>query len=374
MVTDQQILDAQARFGSNEDAARELGISVRQFYRRRAKMSKRVASDHTELGYDASVPDGYRIKGVSTLHHAEKGELLSWVKTTQDNERLYQLMMEATQALAEDLPRYDPRPEPFEHGFDSLLNCFVITDYHLGMLSWAEETGDNWDSKIAENLLVRWFERAIDQAPNAGTAVLAQLGDFMHFDGMDAVTPSSGHLLDADGRFAKMVRIAIRLLRHVINRLLDKFPKVHVIMAEGNHDLASSVWLRELFAASYAEEPRVTVDTTPDPYYCYEFGKTSLFFHHGHKVKVSKLDTVLASKFRPVFGRTEYSYAHCGHLHHSEAKETSMMHIEQHRTLAAKDAYASRGGWLSKRGAKVITYSSEFGYIADFNITPEMLK
>lgn len=373
MVTDQQIIDMCAACTSNEDAARRLGMSVRSLYRRRAKLSKRIATDHTSLG-DTSVPDGYRIKGVSSLQHAERGEILTWVKTTEDRERLYQLMQEATAALSEDLPRYEPVPEPVAHGPSTLANCFVLTDYHLGMLAWKEETGDNWDSKIAEEMIIKWFAQAVQRAPDAGTAVIAQLGDFMHFDGLDAVTPSSGHLLDADGRFTKMVRIAIRCLRAVIDMALARFERVHVIMAEGNHDMASSVWLRELFATVYESEPRITVDRSPDPFYCFEFGKTSLFFHHGHKVKISKLDSVMASKFREVFGRTEFSYAHTGHLHHAELKESSLMVIEQHRTLAAKDSYAARGGWLSKRGAKVITYSSEYGYIADMNITPEMIQ
>ncbi|HAT4910165.1 TPA: hypothetical protein I9675_004527 [Salmonella enterica subsp. enterica serovar Typhimurium] len=42
--------------------------------------------------------------------------------------------------------------------------------------------------------------------------------------------------------------------------------------------------------------------------------------------------------------------------------------------LAAKDAYASRGGWMSWRSANVITYSSEYGEVGRLTISPEMLK
>jgi len=49
------------------------------------------------------------------------------------------------------------------------------------------------------------------------------------------------------------------------------------------------------------------------------------------------------------------------------------MHVEQHQTLAAPDAYASRGGWMSGRSAKLITYHKEFGEIGRSAITPEML-
>lgn len=155
--------------------------------------------------------------------------------------------------------------------------------------------------------------------------------------------------------------------------LLAKHERVILLMAEGNHDLASSAWLRELFAALYSEEPRVEVITRPDPYYCVEWGETSLFFHHGHKRKVDRLETVFIAKFREEFGRTRHSYAHTGHLHHDRVEETNTMRIEQHRTLAAPDSHASRGGWLSGRDAKVITYHRRFGRLVEQVVPAEMV-
>jgi hypothetical protein len=191
---------------------------------------------------------------------------------------------------------------------------------------------------------------------------------------MDAVTPTSKHLLDADTRFQKLVRVAIRAIRRVIGLLLDKHQRVHVLMAEGNHDMASSIWLREWLRAIYENEPRVHVDVSPDPYYCVEHGKTALFFHHGHKKRPAQIDTVFAAKFREVFGRTEHAYAHMGHLHHIDVKETNLMLVEQHRTLAAPDAHASRGGWLSGRDAQVITYSRRFGEVGRVRVSAKMLE
>ena len=181
-------------------------------------------------------------------------------------------------------------------------------------------------------------------------------------------------MLDADTRFQKLVRVAIRVLRQVIDMLLSKHQRVHVLMAEGNHDMASSVWLREWFAVLYENEPRITVDRSPDPYYCYEFGQTALYFHHGHRRKPANVSDVFVAKFRYVFGRTKHSYAHMGHLHHVDIKENNLMTVEQHRTLAAADAYASRGGWISGRDAKVITYHRQYGEVGRLTISPDMLK
>jgi len=340
-------------------------------YRKRQLAKGGWSPDHDMT---KEVPEPFMVKGTSTLYDKDGNVVMQWVKTALDREQELAAMQAAVDAICETIEPESPvefagRAQPSE-----LLNLFILTDYHLGMLSWAEETGADWDMKIAEDLLVRWFAAAIDSAPPAQVAILGQLGDFLHWDGLDAVTPSSGHVLDADTRFQKLVRVAIRAQRRIIRMLLEKFPQVHVICAEGNHDMASSIWMRELLHALYSDEPRVTVDHSPDPYYCYEHGEVALFFHHGHKRKAEQLETVLVAKFREVYGRTKHAYAHVGHLHHKKVLESPVMIVEQHQTLAAKDAYASRGGWLSERSASVITYHARFGEVARFTISPEMLE
>lgn len=327
-----------------------------------------------EFGITSPLPLGQKLKGTSTLIDKRTGEqVLQWVKSNEDAELQAAIQLAAIKAFGEKIPREKARPAPARTRAD-LANCYVLTDYHLGMLAWAEETGDDWDTAIAEAMLVDWFAAAIAQSPDAELGVFAQLGDFLHWDGMDAVTPASKHLLDADTRFQKLVRVAIRAIRRIIGMLLAKHARVHVLMAEGNHDPASSIWLREWLAAVFENEPRITVDVSPDPYYCVEHGATALFFHHGHKRKPAQVDTVFAAKFREVFGRTKHAYAHLGHMHHIDIKETNLMVVEQHRTLAASDAYASRGGWMSGRDAQVITYSREHGEVGRVRVSSQMLS
>jgi hypothetical protein len=204
--------------------------------------------------------------------------------------------------------------------------------------------------------------------------VFAQLSDLLHADGIEPLTPASKHILDVDTRFYKVVRVVIRLLRQVIDMLLSKHKKLHIIMADANHDPVSQIWLREWIAVLYENEPRVTVDRSPSPYNAFEFGKTALFFHHGHKRRVTDVSDVFAGMFREIYGRTKHAYAHMGHLHSVDVKENNLMIVEQHRTLAARDAYAARGGWLSGRDAKVITYHREFGEVSRLTISSDMIR
>ena len=373
--SEMECIKAVIKTGSPTEAAKLLDVNPRTVTRKVARIKSRAAIKGYSPDHNMThtVPDGFKVKGVSTFYNEEGNPIRQWVKSTEDSERREQLIQEAIKAATDSIPRTKAIKPP-KHTDSDLANLYTITDYHLGMMSWHEETGEDWDTGIAEDLLVNWFGAAIALSPQSEVGIFAQLGDFLHWDGLDAVTPANKHILDADTRFQKVVRITIRVIRRVIAMLLKKHDQVYVIMAEGNHDPASSIWLRELLTALYGDEPRVEVNNSVDPYYCYEHGLTSLFFHHGHKKRIANIDDVFASKFREVFGRTKFSYAHMGHLHHVDVKETNLMIIEQHRTLAAPDAYASRGGWMSGRDAQVITYHKEYGQVGRVVISPDMVN
>jgi len=370
-----EYIDAVNEHGSLRNAAIALGVckgtvqnAIDVVKRKAARQGFSPEHDMTHIA-----PEPFLVKGISTYYNKDGKPTGQWVKTSIDNQKLEQMLEQTVLALKDEIPRVNPIQSP-QHTNSNLLNCYVVTDYHMGMLSWNEESGADWDLKIAEELLVKWFEQAIAQSPNSERAVFAQMSDFLHFDGLEPLTPASKHLLDVDSRFAKLVRIAIRVLRQVIDMLLHKHSHVHVIMADANHDPVSQIWLREWFSVLYEKEPRITVDTNPSPYNAYEFGNTALFFHHGHKRKVTNVTEVFVAKYREMFGRTKYAYAHLGHLHSIDVKENNLMIVEQHRTLAAPDAYAARGGWLSGRDAKVITYHRNFGEVSRITINSDMLK
>lgn len=353
--------------------ARQLGVtrsSLQHMIRRINGESLHQANEYKPPEH--LMPEGHKLVGVSTLTKTEDGEP-QWIKTREDAKQREAMFQEAIEAFKAEIPRARPTPQPKLQRNEELLNLYVLTDYHIGMKAWGEETGVDWDIKIAENLLVEWFERAVQSSPPARAAVLGQLGDFLHWDGIEAVTPNAGHILDADTRFQKMVRVTIRSTRRILQMMLEKYEEVHVIMAEGNHDPAGSMWLREMLHEFYQDEPRLTVDTTPDNYYAISHGDVALFFHHGHKRKPEKIDDVFVAKYRKIFGDSQYAYAHMGHMHHNKVLETNLMEIEQHQTLAAPDAYATHGGWVSGRSAKCITYDKKYGEVFRITLRPEMV-
>ncbi len=359
----EDVLKLHAEGKSFREIARELGIDRRGV----ARCVKRHGQPTTEMD---PAPEGYVLKGTSTLVDAKGAMKLQWIKTAVDHEKLQALTEAACRAALSELPPIPAVPPP-SFVIPELCTLYTITDYHMGMLSWERETGAAWDLPIAERTLMDCVTRMVLSSPPARVGILSQLGDFNHFDSMRPVTPEHGHLLDADSRFQKLVETTVRCLRRIVEIMLQKHEQVIVIMEEGNHDPVSSVWLRVLFAALYANNPRVRVEQSPLPYVTHRHGSTLLGFHHGHLSKNASLPLLFAARFREDWGQCKYVYIHTGHRHHVEEKEHPGAKVIQHATLAAPDAYAARGGWISERQAVVITYHSETGEYCRNIIVPQ---
>ena len=369
-----EYLDAIEQHGSQRKACKALGLTRSALQEAIGRLKKKAARQlPSEHDYTRQVPDGYILKGVSQYINKDGKVAGQWIKSSADMDRQAELMRAALEAMKEEVPRVKPVPGP-KRSSDALCTVYTLTDCHVGMRAWHKEGGADWDLSIAEKTLVGCFAQMIDSSPDAAVGFDNQLGDFLHQDSINAVPPTSGHLLDSDGRFSKVVQAAIRIIRCVVDMALRKHDRVVLLLGEGNHDISSSIWLRSLFAALYENEPRVTVIDSELPYYVYKHGQTMLAFHHGHLAKNDQLPLLFAAQFPRVWGDTVKRYAHTGHRHHVEEKEHSGITVIQHPTLSARDAYAARGGWISERAATAITYHERWGQVARCTVTPEMLE
>lgn len=369
-----EYIEAIEKHGGIRKACREEGWHRSGVHESLARLKRRAAQSLPQMhDYTKAVPDGFTIKGVSQYVTADGKVGGQWVKTNADSQRQAEMLKAAVEAMCEEIT---PLPSVQVRGdvCANLCNVYTLTDSHVGMLAWHREGGQDWDLTIAETTLVGCFRQMVASSPAASTCVIAQLGDYLHYDSaLAAVTPQSGHSLDADGRMPKMVAIAIRILRTVIDLALQKHQKVVLLLAEGNHDISSSVWLRAMFKALYEANPRLEVIDSELPYYTYQHGETMLGWHHGHLAKNEALPLLFAASFPKVWGNTTKRYIHCGHRHHTHIKEHSGVTVEQHPTLAARDAYAARGGWIAERQVSAITYSDKYGQVAKNTVTPEMI-
>lgn len=320
------------------------------------------------------LPDPKVLSKVSTLYDQEGRVVQQWVAEKPKEAERLKMWQAAAEEMAKALPRLDPVPPSKTAKRGDVLAGYPVGDHHLGMLSWNQETGADWDIKIAEETLDRATAALVDAVAPADQALVAYLGDFLHYDSFEAVTPTSRNMLDADGRFPKMVRAGIRAMRRTIDRALERHGRVHVIVEIGNHDLSSSIFLMECLANVYERDPRVTVDTSPMHYHYFEFGTTLIGTHHGHGAKADRLPAVMAADRPEAWGRSRHRYWWVGHIHHRTHSDFEGCSVESFRILAPPDAWAHQKGYRSKRGMEAIEIHRAHGEVARHTVSPEMFR
>ncbi|MEG0209096.1 MULTISPECIES: hypothetical protein [Gammaproteobacteria] len=374
-ISDEQLIVERNSGKTQRQIAEEYGMNQRTVEMRCSKLAKK-GHFHGNGPANKFVPDGFAVKGTSTMHRSNGDVIVSWTKTDQDREKLAAMMDAAIDAFCDELPRAKPVPVADDLACsDDQLALYPIFDLHIGAMAHKHECGENYSTDIAEKVMGEFFDYAVGVAPKAKKAVLLIGGDYLHSDGLDAVTPASGHVLDQDSRYAKLVHVAIRSIRRAVKSMLEKHGNIEIQIIEGNHDQAGMIWLRAAMAAFYEDEPRVYVDVSPMILHRTKWGKTLLGYTHGHTMKKADVRLqAMATDFREEFGTSKYIYTHSGHWHHQTITEGALGIDEVHGQLGAKDAYAARGGWRSYRQAAVIVYSKEFGEIGRFVYRPEMSK
>ena len=350
--------------GSGNAGARAIGMDLGQA----SKMLSSIRGRAARAGYSPehdmtrTVPEGFHVRGTSTLYDAEGNAKLQWVKSSIDHERQREIMQQAIEALGADLPRLPPTVGP-EYARSDLMAVYPLGDPHIGMLSWAQETGVDWDLAIAEKAFRGVFDRLVKTAPHCEQAVIVNLGDYFHYDNMEGTTSRSKHSLDTDGRYAKMVQVGVRILRQMIHSALEHHKSVRVINATGNHDDTGSLFLSVCLANIYENEPRVTIDQAPAPFHYVQHGKTMFGVHHGHTCKPGQLPGVMAADQAKMWGETIHRYWYTGHIHHETKKEFPGVVQESFRTVAAKDAYAAWGGYRAGQDSKCIVLHNLHGEV-----------
>lgn len=370
-----EYLTAYWEHGSYKKAAASLGVHPRAVWGGIAAVRNKATRQGYAPEHDMTrtAPDGFHVKGVSTYYDKEGKTAGQWVKTSIDRERQAEILQEAIRAMAAELPALPANTYQPADTDTRLMACYPIGDLHVGMLSWPDETGEDWNLELAERIQCGAMARLVELSPACDRATIINLGDWFHYDNMDGVTTRSGHSLDTDGRYAKMAHVGVKIMRQCIESALKKHKHVRVLNVIGNHDDTGAIMLSVCLAQLYADEPRVTVDTSPAGFMYFRHGRTLVGCHHGHSCKADRLPGVMAADRPHDWGDSTYRYWWIGHVHHQSVKDYAGVSVESFRTLAAKDAYAHWGGYRAPRDMKCIVLDVAFGEVARHTVNPLML-
>jgi len=350
--------------GSIRKAAKALGVAKNSIdtamKRLRARAALRSPQEHD---YTKTVPQGFAIKGVSQYINAEGKVSGQWVKTSQDPEHFTEMLKTAVSDFIEGMEPIKVSAAPIDFQSD-VIPWIQIGDAHIGMLAHAAETTENFDLKIAERELCGAISILIDEMPNCERIVINDLGDATHYDNLSATTAASNHALDADGRHPKMLRVYSRVMRFIVDKVLEKAKFVDVIVNQGNHSRINDFWMAELLRVAYGPSGRVNVLDNDSVFIPYRMGNTLVMVHHSDKCPPARLVGVMTTDFRKDFGETEHHYIDVGHVHHHfVSKEHPSVFIESWNHLAPNDKWAHEAGFRSRKSISVVLRSKTYGDI-----------
>jgi len=196
----------------------------------------------------------------------------------------------------------------------------AMYDSHFSLLSWAPETGEDYDLSIARNVWDNAIGQIAERTKKVGKIdyFLFPIGnDFLHINNILGQTPQNRNQLDVDTRFARIVREGCFALRDAIDRLKTIAP-VKVIWIPGNHDPQTSFFLLLILDAFYRNDGRVEIDTSPQPRKIHIYGINMIGFMHGCDIATSKekaLAGLLADEAGDRWASGQYREIHRGHTH-----------------------------------------------------------
>lgn len=372
-----EYLDAIDLHGSVRGAASALGVHHKtvQSALKAARRAAALAGYSPDHDMTHTVPDGFKVRGVSTYYDKEGKPRGQWVKSAADDDRRQELLREFVEELCQGARGRAPLTPVPVHLRADLLVIYKFGDPHFGMASGPEAGGDEFDTDEADRITRAGIDRLVSVTPPAHTCIVEIIGDAMHANDSSALTPGHKNPLDVDKRgFHHALLIAARAWRYVIERALEKHGEVIVWMISGNHDPDSAFALALALSFYFESEPRVMMDLGPGVFRYHRFGKCLFGAHHGDRVKMGDLPLLMAVDCAEHWGQTVFRYIDTGHIHHDVVKEVGGVRVESLRTLAPKDPYHSFKGYRSLRDTRAAAYHRSYGEVERYTVSAAMLE
>jgi hypothetical protein len=371
-LTDEKYQEAVAAFaetGNKQRAADKLGIAVNTLKYRLKQAALAGYAPEAQLNHP--VATGFVLKGYSHLTKTETGENI-WLKTEAMRERWADGIISAIDG-ARNIWTDSVPPMPQLADTD-VVPWLQIGDAHIGMLASEKETGANFDISIAEREICAAAATLIDECPPCEVMVINDLGDGTHYENFKAMTEASGHQVDFDTRYWKMIEAYVRINKFIITKALTKARRVDVIYNQGNHSRTNDIWIAALVKEAYWAQDRVNVLDNKKTMLGYRMGNTLVLIHHGDKMRPERFAAAGVTDYSVDWGETQFRYLDGGHVHHSQRKELPGCFFESWNNLAPADKHAHDAGYRSKQFMSLVKRSRTYGDTGRSTISIERVR
>jgi len=293
--------------------------------------------------------------------------------------RLVRLFEEekASNAIAEMLqdakkfsPVY-PKIEYISHK-DKMLYEIDMPDIHFGRLTWGEESGDDFDIKIAEAIVRDVLLKLLQYTKNFEIEkILLPIGnDFFNVNSKSNTTVK-GTPQQEDTRWQKTFRAGRKLVVEMID-ICTQIAPTDVMFVPGNHDEEKSFYLGDAIECWYHNNKNVTIDNSAKSRKYYSYGKVLLGFTHGNTEATKKLPNLMQFEVPQLWGNSLYREWHTGDKHH---KADFVLEVDEHigivirvlRSLVPADAWTFGQGFVgAQRASEAFLWHPDNGLVAQF--------
>lgn len=248
-----------------------------------------------------------------------------------------------------------------------------IPDLHFGKLAWGEESGSDYDIKIAKKIALSALESLLGFASRYEVSkIVFPIGnDFFNVDNKSNTT-THGTPQQEDTRWQKTFRLGRQLCVEMIDRCAMVAP-VDVLIVPGNHDEERSFYLGDSLEAWYHNCNYVTVNNKAMKRKYYPFGVNLIGFTHGYYEKPDRLPFVMPNEEPHKWAASKYREWHLGHVHHKKdllyrTEDKEGVTIRYLRSLSATDTWHFDKTFIGNiRAAEAFLWDAKRGLVGQFN-------
>jgi hypothetical protein len=254
---------------------------------------------------------------------------------------------------------------------DEMLYEIAVFDAHLGRLAWREESGADYDLKIAEEAVYSVVDKLLSYGKGfpIKKILLPWGNDLMNVDGLMNTT-TKGTPQSEDTRWQKTFRKVREITVNVIDKCSTLAP-VDVLIIAGNHDRQRTFYLGDALESWYHNNPNVCIDNTAKLRKYYLFGKNLIGFTHGSEESLKRLPLLMPLEVPDMWAKSTYREWHTGDKHKKFDTNEEGVVIRILRALAAPDSWTASKGFNSLRASESFLWQCKDGLLAQFTATPK---
>jgi len=259
------------------------------------------------------------------------------------------LAKEILEDILKEVKKYSPKYPIIKYPKTRDNHLFVISpaDVHIGKLSKAFETGDEYNTKIAINRVMEGVNGLLQKASsfNKDKIMLVIGNDILHVDTPKRTT-TSGTPQDTDGMWYENFLAAKKLYIDVIETLISVAP-VYVQYDPSNHDYTNGFFLADTIKSWFSKCKHIEFNTSISHRKYYRYHNNLIGTTHGDGAKESSLSQLMAHEASEHWNSCKHRYFYTHHLHHKTSKDYMSVTVETLRSPSGTDSWHHRNGYAN---------------------------